>query len=68
MSNRPQLRDLTVYILEHASPIRTRQLRLLKAVTGMQVVGAGMDAEADLPTLEALQPTLCWSGCAPGNH
>ncbi|MGN5480879.1 hypothetical protein ACTMU2_41745 [Cupriavidus basilensis] len=41
-------------------------MRLLKAVTGMQVVGAGMDAEADLPTLEALQPDVVLVGLRTG--
>lgn len=66
MSNRTQLHDLTVYILEHAGPIRTRQLRLLKAVAGMQVVGTGTDAEADLPTLEALRPDVVLVGLRTG--
>ncbi|CAG9187602.1 response regulator [Cupriavidus pinatubonensis] len=66
MSNRTQLHDLTVYLLEHAGPIRTRQLRLLKAVAGMQVVGVGTDAEADLPVLEALRPDIVLVGLRTG--
>jgi DNA-binding NarL/FixJ family response regulator len=66
MSNRTQLRDLTVYILEEASPIRMRQVRLLKAITGMRVVGAGSDAETDLATLQALQPDVVLVGLRTG--
>ena len=66
MSSRTPPATLTVYLLEHASAIRTRQLRLLEGVVGVRVIGAGTDAETNLPTLKALHPDVVLVGLRSG--
>ncbi|CAG9165982.1 hypothetical protein LMG23992_00658 [Cupriavidus laharis] len=66
MSHRTQVHGLTVYLLEHASSIRTRQQRLVSGVAGLQVVGTGTDAETDLPAIEALHPDVVLVGLRSG--
>lgn len=66
MRIRTQPHDLTVYVLEQASPIRTRQLRMLRTVAGMQVVGTGTDPDSDLPAIEALSPDVVLVGLRTG--
>lgn len=66
MSSRPQLATMTVYLLEHASAIRSRQLRLLEGILGLRVVGTGTDAESNLPTLKALHPDVVLVGLRSG--
>ncbi|WER48923.1 DNA-binding response regulator [Cupriavidus sp. WKF15] len=66
MSSRPQLATITVYLLEHASAIRTRQLRMLEGIVGVRVVGTGTDAETNLPTIKALHTDVVLVGLRGG--
>jgi len=62
MSDPTRPHGLTLYLLEHAGLIRLRLLRLLNKIDGVVVLGAGSDAETDLPMLAALRPDIVLVG------
>ncbi|WER50933.1 DNA-binding response regulator [Cupriavidus sp. WKF15] len=62
MSDRTQQDCLTVYLLEHVIPIRRRQLRMLKTLAGIQVIGMGADAATELQMLIAVRPDIILIG------
>ncbi|WP_214291761.1 hypothetical protein, partial [Escherichia coli] len=58
MPDRNPARLLTVYLLEHANAIRTRQLGLLGRMPGIRVAGAGASAATELAPLLRHRPDV----------
>ncbi|TDF67221.1 response regulator transcription factor [Cupriavidus sp. L7L] len=62
MSDPTRQDSLTVYLLEHVIPIRRRQLRMLRTLAGIQVIGMGADAATELQVLIAVRPDIILIG------